>query len=133
MALLDPFLKKIGLRQDNQEAQLTEARGDIEELRDKVAAIEARLNEVETTVDEFDKRIDRELERLKKESQSLKSQTRRKLRELQEEHEALIKCLQMSIAKQVLPEREQRLNGLLKTARQRRTLIANEIHRRTVQ
>jgi hypothetical protein len=46
VALLDPFLKKIGLRQDNQEAQLTEARGDIEELREKVAAIEARLNEV---------------------------------------------------------------------------------------
>ena len=114
MALLDPFLKKIGLRQDKQEAQLTEARGDIEELREKVAAIEARLNEVETTVDEFDKRIDYELERLKKESQSLKSQTKRKLRELQEEHEALIKCLEMSIAKQVLPEREQRLNGSLR-------------------
>ena len=133
MALLDPFLKKIGLRQDKQEAQLTEARGDIEELREKVAAIEARLNEVETTVDEFDKRIECELDRLKKESQSLKSQTRKKLRELQEEHEALIKCLQMSIAKQVLPEREQRLTGLLKTARHRRTLIASEIHRRTVQ
>ena len=133
MALLDPFLKKIGLRQDKQEAQLTEARGDIEDLREKVAAIEARLNEVETTVDEFDKRIECELDRLKKESQSLKSQTRKKLRELQEEHEALIKCLQMSIAKQVLPEREQRLTGLLKTARHRRTLIASEIHRRTVQ
>ena len=133
MALLDPFLKKIGLRQDKQEAQLTEARGDIEELREKVAAIEARLNEVETTVDEFDKRIECELDRLKKESQSLKSQTRKKLRELQEEHEALIKCLQMSIAKQVLPEREQRLTGLLKTARHRRTLIASEIHRRAVQ
>jgi DNA repair exonuclease SbcCD ATPase subunit len=129
VALLDPFLKKIGLRQDKQEAQLTEARGDIEELREKVAAIEARLNEVETTVDEFDKRIDRQAQ----ESQNLKSQTRRKLRELQEEHDALIKCLQMSIAKQVLPEREQRLNGLIKTARQRRTLITNEIHRRTVQ
>lgn len=96
----------------------------------KVDELEARLRAAEGTIESFDRKFARETERLQKESANIRAQTKKKLKELEAEHTALIKVLEMSIARQVMPEREKKLDRLLKTARQRRTLITREMERR---
>ena len=134
------FIKRLIQRQDKQQREIetidrrvATSEEDIREIRAKVQELESRLAASERTLEAFDSKLRREMERLQKDSAGLKALTKKKLRELEEEHGALIKVLQMSIAKQVMPEREQKLSKLLKTARQRRTLIEREVQRRALQ
>ena len=127
MALFSTLLDKLGIRLDKHDAEIAAVKAELTDTNGRLDAYEGRLEAMENSLENVILSFELKYQQLAQRTAGAREQRKKDLAAIRKEIDIFIEVVELSAGAQLDGARRKRVDKLLKTARAKRTRLANLI------